>query len=71
MNTSLTGRGGFESYVSRKAYMLPRSGAATGPTAGPSSAPATPSPSEFTSEFDPEYPEDRYLVVNIKATGEI
>jgi hypothetical protein len=26
---------------------------------------------EFTSEFDPEYPEDRYVVVNVEATGEI
>lgn len=26
---------------------------------------------EFTSEFDPEYPDDRYLVVNVEATGDI
>lgn len=26
---------------------------------------------EFTSEFDPEYPEDRYVVVNVEATGDI
>lgn len=25
---------------------------------------------EFTSEFDPEYPEDRYLVVNVEASGD-
>ena len=25
---------------------------------------------EFTSEFDPEYPDDRYVVVNVEATGE-
>jgi hypothetical protein len=24
---------------------------------------------EFTSEFDPEYPLDRYVVVNVEATG--
>ena len=24
---------------------------------------------EFTSEFDPEYPEDRYLLVHVEATG--
>jgi hypothetical protein len=26
---------------------------------------------EFTSELDPEYPEDRYVVVNVEATGEV
>ncbi len=25
---------------------------------------------EFTSEFDPEYPEDRYVVVHVEATGD-
>jgi hypothetical protein len=25
---------------------------------------------EFTSEFDPEYPEDRYVVANVEATGD-
>jgi len=25
---------------------------------------------EFTSEFDPEYPDDRYVVVNVEAKGE-
>jgi hypothetical protein len=25
---------------------------------------------EFTHEFDPEYPEDRYVVVNVEASGE-
>ena len=25
---------------------------------------------EFTSECDPEYPEDRYVVVSVEATGE-
>jgi hypothetical protein len=25
---------------------------------------------EFTSEFDPEYPDDRYVVVNVEATGD-
>jgi hypothetical protein len=29
-----------------------------------------PGPCEFTHEFDPEYPEDRYVVVNVEATGE-
>jgi hypothetical protein len=29
-----------------------------------------PGPCEFTTEFDPEYPEDRYVVVNVEATGE-
>ena len=26
---------------------------------------------EFTSEFDPEYPDDRYVVVNVEASGEL
>ena len=26
---------------------------------------------EFTSECDPEYPEDRYVVVNVEASGEL
>lgn len=26
---------------------------------------------EFTSEFDPEYPEDRYVVVNVEASGDL
>ncbi len=26
---------------------------------------------EFTSEFDPEHPDDRYLVVNVEAAGEM
>lgn len=25
---------------------------------------------EFTHEFDPEYPDDRYVVVNVEASGE-
>jgi hypothetical protein len=25
---------------------------------------------EFTSEFDPEYPDDRYVVVSVEATGD-
>ena len=25
---------------------------------------------EFTDEYDPEYPEDRYIVVNVEASGE-
>jgi hypothetical protein len=30
-----------------------------------------PGPCKFTSEFDPEYPEDRYVVVNVEATGDL
>jgi hypothetical protein len=26
---------------------------------------------EFTNEFDPEYPQDRYVVVNVEATGDL
>jgi hypothetical protein len=29
-----------------------------------------PGPCEFTHEFDPEYPEDRYVVVNVESSGE-
>jgi len=29
-----------------------------------------PGPCKFTSEFDPEYPEDRYVVVRVAATGD-
>jgi hypothetical protein len=25
---------------------------------------------EFTNEYDPEYPDDRYVVVNVEATGD-
>jgi hypothetical protein len=28
-----------------------------------------PGPCEFTNECDPEYPDDRYVVVNVEATG--
>jgi hypothetical protein len=30
-----------------------------------------PGPCEFTNEFDPEYPEDRYVVVNVEAAGDL